>query len=775
MKRFNFYLTMLLLLGIAVGCNDEFDMPPIQVPTASLTPNTTIAELKERYWDDARNYIDTIKEDVVIHGWVTSNDESGNIYKSMYISDGTGSIAISINGNSLNTTYRLGQEVVINLKDKFIGKYNGMQQLGAPAWYEAGKAWEATFLPLEMWEGMVELNGLPDPTHANVQPEVVKITDFQGKTDKETLLKYQGKLIKLNNVKFPEANGSVPFSESDKTTNRNIQDADGNVVIMRNSNYANFRANMLPMGEGSVVGLLSFYGSDTWQLYIRDTNDCIGFTTDTKGLQKDPYTIAEALAAKAKTEGKEITGAWFKGFAVGAVAPEKTTVASSADIEWKAPTTLANTLVLADDPAETDITKCLIIALPDGTALRNQANLRDNEAVYKTAVMVKGDLGTYMNTNAIVGNSGDVSEFKLTVVTGGVTSLSEGFESGLPADWVHVMVQGNKDWYQTTFNNNGYAAMTGYKGTAPFESWLITPAIDIKNAPNKILSFRTQVNGYGSTTTTFKCYLLSSSDPTDATKIELPAKFATAPASGYSDWAQSGDIDLSQYAGTYFIGWCYAATSDANFATWCVDDVKFGEGSGGGGDTPQPQPTNTPRADFETGNGGTTSSYYIDFNTTNGWAMKSCALFAGAAAGTSTAPNFDFIGYRDDNASEFAYAVCINGRVGEYNGTTYVPGTVTSPKLSGGIQKLYFDYGFPYSDTKASVRFDIVQNGNVVKTFTLTKDIAATDRKVKFSHEETIDVSGDFQIVITNLAPSQANTANKDRIAIWNLRWDKKS
>ena len=95
MKRFNFYLTMLLLLGIAVGCNDEFDMPPIQVPTASLTPNTTIAELKERYWDDARNYIDTIKEDVVIHGWVTSNDESGNIYKSMYISDGTGSCTVN--------------------------------------------------------------------------------------------------------------------------------------------------------------------------------------------------------------------------------------------------------------------------------------------------------------------------------------------------------------------------------------------------------------------------------------------------------------------------------------------------------------------------------------------------------------------------------------------------------------------------------------------------------------------------------------------------------
>ena len=762
MKRLNFYLSMLLMMVIAVGCNDKFDMPPLAVPTASRTANMTIAELKAKYWNDARNYIDTIKEDAVIHGWVISSDESGNIYKSMYISDGTAALAISINANSLNTTYRLGQEVVISLKDKFIGKYNGMQQLGYPQWYEAGNAWEATFLPLELWQTMVEINGLPDPTNEHCQPEVVKISDFQGKTDAETLQKYQGKLVKLVGVKFPEADGTVPYSAEDKTTNRNIQDAEGNVIVMRNSNYANFRAEPLPMGEGDVVGLLSFYGSDTWQLYIRDTSDCIGFSTDTKGLQKDPYTIAEALAAK--TEGKEISGKWFRGFAVGAVAPEKTAVSSSADIEWQAPTTLANTLVLADAPDVTDITKCLIVALPDGTAFRKQANLRDNEAVYKTSVMVRGDLGTFMGTNAITGNSGDASEFKVSVVSGGVTSLSEGFDSGLPGDWKNITVQGNKAWYQTTYQDNGYAAMTGYKGTAPFESWLITPAIDIKNAPAKILSFRTQVNGYGSTTTTMKVYLLSSDDPTTATKIELPAKFATAPASGYSSWQASGDLDLSNYPSTYFIGWCYAATSDANYATWCVDDVKFGEAGGGDDPTPGPDPTpsSATRADFETFNGGEATGYYKTFTSTAGWVMTNCSLLSGGPAGSSN-PQFEFIGFRNDVTTEYAFAPTLNGK-------TSSVGTLVSPTISGGISKIYLQYGLAFSDAAISFRIDIKQNGSVVWTHTETP--ASPVKQTAYSLEKAVTgVSGNFTIEITNLSPSNLDS-NKDRVSIWNLHWD---
>ena len=72
-------------------------------------------------------------------------------------------------------------------------------------------------------------------------------------------------------------------------------------------------------------------------------------------------------------------------------------------------------------------------------------------------------------------------------------------------------MSGDKQWYQTSFNNNGYAAMTGYKGTQPpFDAWLISPAIDLTKVTDKKLTFDTQVNGYGSTTSVFEAYVMTS-------------------------------------------------------------------------------------------------------------------------------------------------------------------------------------------------------------------------------------------------------------------------
>jgi hypothetical protein len=117
--------------------------------------------------------------------------------------------------------------------------------------------------------------------------------------------------------------------------------------------------------------------------------------------------------------------------------------------------------------------------------------------------------------------------------------------------------------------------MTGYKGTAPFDSWLVSPAIDMSKVTNKTLTFDTQVNGYSSKTSVFEAYVLTSADVANATKTKLNATMATAPASGYSDWASSGSIDLSSYSGTIYIAFRYYATTDDNYATWCLDNVKL--------------------------------------------------------------------------------------------------------------------------------------------------------------------------------------------------------
>ena len=77
-------------------------------PITPQNPYMSIAEFKAKHWQDAVNYVDTITEDEVIHGWVVSSDESGNIYKSLYIMDESGAgITISINKTSLYQDYQV--------------------------------------------------------------------------------------------------------------------------------------------------------------------------------------------------------------------------------------------------------------------------------------------------------------------------------------------------------------------------------------------------------------------------------------------------------------------------------------------------------------------------------------------------------------------------------------------------------------------------------------------------------------------------------------------
>ncbi len=750
MKRINYYLSLLMLMIMAAACSEDFDTPPLITPHATHTANMTLAEFKAQYWQDGRNYIDTIKEEIYIHGWVASDDAAGNIFKYIYIQDENGDgLGISIDQASLNTYYRRGQEVVISMKDFWIGKYNGQLLLGQPEWYAAQSAWEAGRMTLAKFQEHTEVNGLPDLS--KIQPTVCKISDFSGKSDRETQIKYQGRLIKLQNVKWDDADGKEPYAidrDDNKSTERKISDTEGNQLIVTNSMFADFHTEKLPLGEGDITGVLYLTGDDKWQLLLRDLEDVEGFA-GTKGSISDPYNVAEVIERQGS--GKN---AWVEAYVVGAVAPEVTTVKANTDIEWQAPASMATTLVIAANADETDYTKCLIVPLPQGSRMRQQANLKDNPEILHTKIWIKGEFSEYMGTYGIQPLTGSTDEYKLSIATGGVTEIDENFESGLPSDWTNVQVAGNKAWYTTTFSGNTYAAMTGYKGTPPFDSWLITPAIAINKATNKNLKFRTQVNGYNSTTSHFEVYVLSTNDPSTAEKVKLNPTIATPPASGYSDWAESGDLDLSQFNGTYYIGFRFEATADANYATWCVDDVKFNyEGT-------TPKPVAATRADFETMNGGDGKSTFGTLTSTAGWTANNCSLLKGGTVDSN--PTFKFIGLMDGSTTNYCLAPCLNGK-------TSAAGQIISPVLTGGITNLSFNYAMPYSDSAIKLKVDIVVDDQAVETYTVEQ--TAPEKYKVYTFTQACNVpSSQYRIVINNLSPSNQDS-NKDRVAVWNLKW----
>ena len=740
MKRFNFYLSLMLLLVFTAACSDEFDQPPMVIPTAEHTPNMTIADFKAKHWQDDRNYIDTIKDDEVIHGWITSSDEEGNIYKQLYISDGTAGLTVSIDQSSIYTKYRIGQEVVIPMKGYFIGKFNGLLCLGVPYWYSAQGVWESNRMPMEMWDAMAEINGLPDVS--KVDTTVIELSEIKG-SDKATLLKYMSRLVRINGVTFTD--GGKPFSAAENSTDREIKDEAGNTIMVSNSNYASFRANLLPESTVDIVGQLSYTASKGFFLLLRDENDVILNTSP--GMSGNPYTVAEAIAAQ--NSGAK---GWVGGYIVGAVAPEVTNVSSNADVEWKAPTTLDNTLVIADDPECKDYTKCIFIALPQGTPFREQANLKNNPVYYKKYLKAKGVLASYMGVAGITGNSGATDEFVLPFPRP-VSELNETFDNALPTNWTEVVVSGDKKWYKADFNGDGYAAMTGYNGKQPpFDTWFITPALDIQNAAGKGFSFTSETRSYGSTKTVFEVYLLNSLDPATATvKQKLNPILAKAPNSTgtWSAWTSSGELDLSEWAdGVYYIAFHYFADTDSEYDTWAIDNVKFGFKLA----------PNT-RADFET-MGTPQGSSYKSYTSTKGWEATNSLLFQGGSS--DAPPTYQFIGFMTGSDTNYAMAPTLNGK-------TSAVGTLVSPTLKGGMKKLTFKYGAAFSDKNLAFRVDVKQNGSVVKTWEVNRSDIVT--KTAYTFSENCNVNGDFTIEITNLCPSNSNS-NKDRVSIWNLVWE---
>ena len=273
---------LLFLLSIVASCSNELDNPPVALPVAKHAPNMTIAELKARYWQEAVNYIDTIHDDAVIHGWVVSSDESGNIYKKIYLQDESGmGLTVAINQGDLYQKYREGQELVLNLRECYIGKYNGQQELGFPdtANYRKRGSWQMGFMSQSMWESMAELNGFFNL--AKVDTMHIGIADLANKTDSAVLLKFQGALVRINGVSFKEANGVVVYApESVNYTNRTLVDAQGRTLVVRTNNHADFALTPLPTGKVDVVGVLDFYTytanrDGTWQLSLRSINDVI--------------------------------------------------------------------------------------------------------------------------------------------------------------------------------------------------------------------------------------------------------------------------------------------------------------------------------------------------------------------------------------------------------------------------------------------------------------------------------------------------------------------
>ena len=406
-------LTMLASLAL-VSCKLESEEDPVSIPQATLKANTSIGELKQAFWRDDLNYATEIgpRSDgshYIIEGHVISSDEAGNIFKTIVIQDESGALALSVDSYDLYVNYRRGQRIVIDVTGLQAGKYNGLLQVGEAMWYENGQVWETSYMAPEIFSHHAQLSELPDITLI----DTLEVNGFEElATDAAGLMKWQSQLVKLNDVKFEEGGRETFSAFRSSGIDRTIIDSRGATLKVRTSGYSDFWNKELPEGEGDLVCILGYYGTAGWQLSLIDYAGCMNFGNPTivAGSRDNPYTVAQAITLE--SNGRKESG-WVMGYIAGTIAPGVDTVTDDADVEWGEDPSLDNTLVIAPDASCRDITKCLILPLPQGSRLQRYAAIKNNPDVTGRRIWLRGTLEKYLGSWGLTGNNGTIAEFDI--------------------------------------------------------------------------------------------------------------------------------------------------------------------------------------------------------------------------------------------------------------------------------------------------------------------------------------------------------------------------
>ncbi|HIC8645558.1 TPA: DUF5689 domain-containing protein [Elizabethkingia meningoseptica] len=262
--------------------SDDYSVPPVVCVDKFPATNHSLSELNALAKANPGES-DIIKEDYIVEAYVSSTDETGNIYKAVYAQDKpqnpTQGVEIDIDGPNQYTNFPLGSKLRINLKGLVVQGVNNNIKIGP---YDPN-------YPV----GRINPNKIADYVTRVCGPDnmavVAKIVPLEFNTISEALRDgaHANQLVKINQVQFEEAELGKTFADPDRTADRYITDKRANRLDLRFSNYASFATTPISPNyakSGSITLILSRYTNPynnaiTEQAYIRSLSD-IDFTKD---------------------------------------------------------------------------------------------------------------------------------------------------------------------------------------------------------------------------------------------------------------------------------------------------------------------------------------------------------------------------------------------------------------------------------------------------------------------------------------------------------------
>lgn len=346
-----------------------------------------------------------------------------------------------------------------------------------------------------------------------------------------------------------------------------------------------------PEAYFSAAGLRGIERAEQFEI-LSDNGNGAGEVSGT-GTVDDPYSVAAARQESVQTGD----AAWVQGYVIGYLVynaggdPSLTT-------DWNSASD--TNIAIAASADETDQSQMLYIQLSgSGSDARTQLGLNSTQgAIVGSQVKLNGNLQAYFSAPGLRGVQ-NADQFEILSGAEPVEAadyLAYDFEDG--TDYENVALNGWQQFFQgevtdrtfayRSYSDNRYAQITAYSSegalTGTVDTWLVSPALSLDEATDKVVSFETS-NAYANGAS-FAAYIMDAPNPAQATVLtELSSAVIADDQLANYEFVASGDIDLSSYSGVVYIGFRYLAEVGQT-TTFQLDNFVFGEAAEGNNETP---------------------------------------------------------------------------------------------------------------------------------------------------------------------------------------------
>jgi len=282
MKFYNRFTHLIIASILVVSCQQEdiFDIPYSLGAEENQMLNTILSEVESGTKEmisitqlkdlSVSGEAVEITSDLVMKGYVTSSDATGNFYKEIYIQDDptspTDGVRLLIDFSDSYNMFNIGREIYISLKGFYIGEYrtgDGVVSIGE---YDAGQNRISNIR-----EAIVKNNILRSSNISDLTPLKVKFSEISDS--------HIGIMVEISDVNVVSSQVGKPFVDPNDSydTQRNLEACEGfgkTSFILETSAFANFKQNLLPSGTGTIAGIVSkTYNGDDLVLMLNSIDD----------------------------------------------------------------------------------------------------------------------------------------------------------------------------------------------------------------------------------------------------------------------------------------------------------------------------------------------------------------------------------------------------------------------------------------------------------------------------------------------------------------------